>query len=74
MSSNILPDLFVQALISSGAVNKDDEQAKMIIKMVVMILTMMTMMFAIAKGMKSGGVEKAVAEEAQSIEQASKTI
>lgn len=48
MASNIAPDLAVSALTSSGAIDKDDEKAKMIAQIVVMVATMLLTMGLVA--------------------------
>ena len=50
MSSNILPDLVIDSCVAAGAVSKDDQETIMIIRMIVMALTLILCMEAMAKG------------------------
>lgn len=49
MASNILPELTVKGLIACGAIDKNDEKAKMIAQIVVMALMMVATMGVMAK-------------------------
>ncbi len=56
MASNVIPEALTLALIKSGAIDRHDEQGKMIAQIVFMIAEMMVLMLACAR--VQGGVAK----------------
>lgn len=60
MSSNVLPQLAVDALTASGAIDKNDETAKMVVQMIVMAMTMIVTMRAISSQQEGQGIAKSI--------------
>lgn len=75
MSSNILPELVVETLIKTGAINENDEHAKMIVQMVVMAFTMVATLGMAAKGQGAlRSIGNTISEGAQVVGRAVKDI
>jgi hypothetical protein len=68
MSSNILPELVVDALVKFGAIDPNDEKTKMIVQMVVMAVAMVATLGIVAKGQGAiRAIGNTIAEGAKSV-------